>query len=367
MQIEPLKEDKCRQLVTAWASINSGSTNPTGLSRMRAILIKAFAPLGATLTEYPCGLHWQKRADCPRKIFLGGHYDTVFDADHSFQHVTDLGKRLQGPGVADMKGGIVVLLSALEQFEATAESTQIGWEVFLSQDEERGSPESTPLLQECAQRCDVGLVFEPCFPDGTLASARKGSAIYHVTACGKSAHVGRDPEKGENAVLKVARFVTGLCELRDLEKGIVINVGRIAGGAPCNMVPDQACAHLNLRVESQEQLDALEAKMEALAGPDLEIERLTYRPPKPFDAAHQTLFAQLSVCADVLGIPLDWRATGGVCDGNTLAAAGLPTIDTLGVQGGNLHTDREYLDVKSLTERSALTLCFLRHYAQGVL
>ncbi len=341
-----------------WANVNSYSHNVAGLEKMVHIAQKEFSSLKPDeMKELPIGLSLKKRADAPFKVFLGGHLDTVFSANHSFQTAKRLDEeRLQGPGVADMKGGILVLLQALLEFEASPLAENLGWEIFLNLDEEIGSPNSTPFLQECAKRCDCALLFEPALPDGALASERKGSSNYHVVSKGKEAHAGRNAEEGVNAIFSLVRFLAAIENLPNA----LVNVGTITGGRAVNIIPDHAEAKLNVRSDIDYDSILQEKAKECCVS----ITKTNFRPPKKFDEKTKKLFELLKGCGEELNIPVKWRATGGVCDGNTFGAAGIPTIDSLGVEGGGLHTDEEFVYLPSMLKKAQLTFHLLKELAR---
>jgi glutamate carboxypeptidase len=359
-------------LVEAWVNINSHASHQRGIEILLKEVEKAFSALHPESMERVTlgkgqALFLTKRAKAPIQIYFGGHLDTVYSPQSPFQKATYLDEHtMRGPGATDMKGGLVVLLKALETFETIPEAAQIGWQIFLNCDEEIGSIYSTAFIESLASRCQLACIFEPSFPDGALVSQRKGSATYHVWAKGKKAHAGRTPEEGKNAIYPLARFITQVAPLTDFSKGILVNVGVVQGGEATNIIPDYAACDLNVRCDTPESQHALDSELRHFAQEErLELTRISFRPPKPFDSKTQSLFQELKSCASQLGIDLKWRASGGVCDGNTLAAKGVPTIDTLGVRGGNIHTDEEYLDLRSLCERTKLTLLFLQEIARG--
>ena len=251
--------------ILAWAAINSGSRNLAGLAAMAAALDVAFAPLGGVARRVPPApaeavtadgrtvplvhgdnLHIVKRPDAPVRVLLTGHMDTVFAADHPFQacHWLD-DNTLNGPGTADMKGGIAVLLAALTVLEASPFASEIGWEVVLNSDEEVSSLGSAPLLAAAAARCHAGLTFEPALPDGTLAGARAGSGNFAATVQGRASHAGRDPDAGRNAIVAAADLALRLAALRAPD--LSVNPAKIDGGGPNNIVPDLAVLRWNMR------------------------------------------------------------------------------------------------------------------------
>lgn len=279
---------------------------------------------------------------------------------------------MRGPGAADMKGGLVIMLKALEAFDKSPFAEKIGWEVLINPDEEVGSPASEQLFIKRASQFDIGLIFEPAFSDGSLVSERKGSINYTVVAHGKAAHAGRDYYAGRNAITGMARFVQGIETLNDRQRGITINVGTFEGGRSPNIVPDLAICKVNMRFQNPKDLPMIVASVRAMVegcttpnGVTFELHDNGIRPPKPFNKANRLLFDALQACAQEIGLDVKWQPSGGVCDGNTLSAAGLPTVDTLGAVGGHIHTHDEYILIKSLAERAKLTAFFLMQLAKN--
>lgn len=383
--------DQARLLaqVEAWCPVNSGSRNLAGLEATAALLANAFAPLGEAQLRDPApadqmlptgevvplvhgrNLHLVVRPQAPTRVLLTGHYDTVFPADHPFQSLNwrEPGI-LNGPGVADMKGGIAVMLAALTALESSPWASDLGYEVVLNADEEVSSLGSAPLLLECARRVDAGLTFEPALPDGTLAGARPGSGNFAVHIAGRSAHAGREPEKGRNAVIAAADLALRLAAL--VAPDLKVNVAKIEGGGPNNVVPDSAVLRVNMRPSTPaaeaRALAALDATIAAVAAAhEVEAHRHGHfaRPPKPLDASQLRLFELVKSVGADLGLPIGWRDAGGVCDGNNLAATGLAVVDTLGVRGGAIHSADEYLIVDSLKERAELAALLLMRIARS--
>jgi len=379
-------------LLEKWVNINSWSNNLAGLQHLQDAITEAFTPLKASSKVFklpdrtsinsngeeisepsPSALHFGKRPKAPIKVLLGGHMDTVFPPSHPFQKAIFLDKQtLQGPGAADMKGGLVVMLKALEALERSPFAKAIGWEVLINPDEEIGSVSSESVWVEAAKRNSIGLLFEPAFSDGAIVTARKGSANFTLVARGRSAHAGRDFFHGKNAISALARFIVHAEKLIDEERGVTFNVGKIEGGEASNIVPDLAIAHLNIRVNEAKDFDHIRKSLHAIIASENNQEGILLtlfeqcsRVPKPFNKPHQALLKSLQGCAKDLHLALPERTSGGVCDGNILAAAGLPTLDSLGVVGGNLHTSQEYMLINSLVERAQLVAYFLMKMAQG--
>lgn len=377
--------------VEVWSAINTGTRNLAGLAEQAEALANAFAALpGAIELVEPAlveavatdgtvqaighGRHLvlRVRPEAPRRLLLTGHMDTVFAADHAFQHQQWIdGETLNGPGVADMKGGLSVMLAALTAFEASPAAMQIGYDVLINSDEETGSLSSSALIAELAQGKAAALTYEPsALPDGTLAGARGGSGNFSAVITGRSAHAGRNPSWGRNAIVAAADLALRLKAMESAS--LSINPARIEGGGANNVVPDHAILRFNIR--PRDTLDA-ERFDHAIYGVCREVElehevtiRLhggITRPPKPLTPAAEALFGLVRDCGAALGQTIAWKHSGGVCDGNNIAAVGVPVVDTMGVRGGAIHSTDEYLIVPSLAGRAALSAVVLHRLAGG--
>ena len=378
--------------VLAWSAINSGSRNLGGLERMADLLADAFAALpGVLRLENPAGvesvdglgktikiahgrhLHLTVRPTAPVQLLFTGHMDTVFGQDHAFQETRWLEEGvLNGPGVADMKGGVSVMLAALKAIEKGRSAERIGYEVVINSDEEVGSPASAELLAQAATGKRAALTYEPAaLPDGTLAGARPGSGNFSFVVHGRSAHAGRNPEDGRNAIVAASELALRLAMSKT--PGLSINPAKIDGGSPNNVVPDLAILRVNMRprtTDDQEIASRLIAKAldETAKQHDVYIEAHGGfgRPPKPLTEEAEALFNLVKQAGADLGQPIAWQPSGGVCDGNNIAACGVPVVDTMGVRGGKIHSMEEFLIVDSLAERAALSaLTILRLAAEA--
>lgn len=376
------------------AAINSGSFNVAGVNAVAQRLRALFAPLQAEVETVPVesyrsttddggtrtralghALRLRKRPQAPLRVFLCGHMDTVFGAEHPFQNVRQTSDDvLHGPGVADLKGGMLVMFLALSALERSPWRERIGWEVLFNPDEEIGSQGSAPLLAQAAQRNHFGLIYEPAFADGNLAAQRKGSGNFDVIVNGRAAHAGREPQLGRNAIRAAADFIAALDDLNGQREGLTINPGYVHGGGALNIVPERCVFKFNARTAQaadeqwlQGQLEQLLAGINARDGYALELRGGFTRPPKLFDGATQRLAGMLGDCGRTLGLDLQFKPTGGCCDGNNLAALGLPNIDNLGVVGGEIHSDREFMRISSLSERAQLSALLLLRLASGEL
>jgi glutamate carboxypeptidase len=378
--------------VENWANVNSGSRNLDGLAVIGARLAGAFSDLPGEIAlrdpapveaidvagnpyEVPHGknLHLKVRPDAPVQLLLTGHMDTVFAADHPFQSLSwrEPGKVLGGPGVADMKGGIAVMLAALKAVEASPIAGVLGYEVVINSDEEVGSLGSAALIADAARGKRAALTYEPsALPDGTLAGARPGSGNFSFTVHGRSAHAGRNPEEGRNALIAAADLALRLKAA--VGPGLKINPARIDGGSPNNVVPDLAVLRVNLRPDTlddqaraQQLIDVMVAAVAAEHDVQLKAHGHFARPPKPLTPETEALFNLVRLAGADLGQSIGWKSTGGVCDGNNIAACGVPVIDTMGVRGGSIHSMEEYLIVESLAERAALSALTILRLAEG--
>lgn len=392
-RIDARSEDMIARTI-AWSAINSGSDNMEGLARMGECLCEAFSALGADyarldlapaqwvddrgeMQERPLGpVHrFRKRPEARRQVLLTGHLDTVFPADSAFQtpkwHDDET---LNGPGVADMKGGLVVMLEALRTLEQAPMAEHLGYEILISSDEEIGSIGSASCLVESAGRADFGMTYEPALTDGTLAGARKGSGNFTLVVHGRAAHAGRAIADGRNAVVMLARLIARLEALNGERDQVTVNPAVISGGTAPNIVPDIAVLRFNIRVGSEEdrlwaerEIARILADFEGQEGYRLALHGGFNRPPKPMTPENLRLFEALRGIGGALGLAIDWKATGGCCEGNNLAAAGLPNIDTLGVRGGLIHSPGEFALKSSFAERAKLSAALLLAYAGGAL
>lgn len=379
--VERASEEPMLDQVLAWASINSGSRNLAGLERMAELLADAFAALpGVLRLENPATvdaveadgrairlkhgrhLHLTVRPTAPVQLLFTGHMDTVFAADHPFQVTRWLEDGvLNGPGVADMKGGLAVMLAALKSVERSAGADRFGYEVVINSDEEVGSLASAALLTQAARGKRAALTYEPAaLPDGTLAGARPGSGNFAMVVRGRAAHAGRNPEDGRNALLAAADLALRLDRLKC--DGLTVNPSRIEGGSPSNVVPDLAILRVNMRPRTVEMEEMAKRELaDAIAAVTAEREVAIElsggfgRPPKPLTRDSERLFELVRQAGADLGQPIAWQPSGGVCDGNNIAACGVPVVDTMGVRGGKIHSMEEYLITESLAERAALS------------
>ena len=389
--IERASAEPMLDQVLTWTAVNSGSRNLDGLAAMAGLLADAFSSLpgdvelaaaapvsavsagGETVEiEHGRNLHLSVRPAAPVQLILTGHMDTVYAADHPFQETRWIDEAtLGGPGVADMKGGIAVMLAALKAIEASSAAARIGYEVIVNSDEEVGSPGSAALIAAAARGKAAGLTYEPAaLPNGTLAGARPGSGNHAFVVRGRSAHAGRNPGDGRNAIVAASELALRLAMSRT--PGLSVNPARIDGGAPNNVVPDLAILHVNFRPRTGDDQEIArrlieKAVSETAAEHDvhIDIHGGFGRPPKPMTPDAERLFGLVAQAGADLGQTIGWAPSGGVCDGNNIAACGVPVVDTMGVRGGKIHSAEEYLIVGSLKERAALSALTILRLAGG--
>ena len=384
----PARTAELGGLLERWAAINSGSGHAAGLAKMCAALRAEFTRAfpAATITEFaaeapgfnPPGvkaLSISQRPTASTQVLLCGHYDTVFEADDAFQQCRWLDdKTLNGPGTADMKGGLVTLLAALQAFEATPHAARLGWEVLLTPDEETGSHGTVQHFRAAARRHQFGFVFEPARPSGDIIHSRKGTGVFTVTCHGRAAHAAKVPNDGRNAILALAGFLLEIAQIPAALPDVMVNVGNIRGGtAATNIVPHLAVAEIDVRITRLADREPLLARLHAAAdrlnardGLRLELAGDFNRPPKECLPAEEAAFPEWQRAARELGVaPFTWVHGGGASDGNFLTEGGLPNLDGLGPLGDGLHSDREFCRVDTIAPRAQIVALFLHRVAAG--
>lgn len=358
----------------------SPSHDKAAVDRVGAIVADECRLLGAEvkiLPQFETGnqveAHWEGQRSQPisgkeRKgsILLLAHMDTVFPLGRLEKmpfHEKD--NKVFGPGVSDMKGGIVVALTALA---AVLENNSLARPVTIlfTPDEEIGSGTSRVLIENLAAQSNVVLVLEPGMEDGAVKTWRKGVGEFTVLVRGRAAHAGGDHEKGRNAIEEMAHQVIAIQKLTDYNKGTTLNVGVIQGGIASNVVPDEASIEVDLRVmqpgEAGRIRDAIHALKPVLEGTSIEVSGGLNRPPMPFDEKIKATFEKAKAIAANVKIDLKASGTGGASDANFVAALGIPVLDGLGPAGGEYHSEREYILKDSLPERAKLLAAILSEW-----
>ncbi len=347
----------------ALVGIDCGSYTPAGVNQVADFCADALAALGATVERIPAeGLGdlviGRLTGEAPRLLMIG-HMDTVFDpgtaAERPFRREGDLAL---GPGVTDMKGGLLAGFHALAALGAEGIGRSVTY--VCNPDEEIGSPFSGPHIRRLAAEHDAALVLECARANGDIVSARKGIADYHVEIIGRAAHAGVEPEKGRSAILEAAHQVLALTALNGRWPSVTVNVGVIEGGTRPNVVAAGCRLKVDLRAASVAEFDAAAGELELIVstptvdGTHATLERVAGHQPMERSPAIGRLVVLAQEIAGELGFSVNEAATGGASDANTCAAAGLPVLDGLGPVGGDDHSPDEWLDVTSIVPRTAL-------------
>jgi glutamate carboxypeptidase len=294
-----------------------------------------------------------------KPVLLLGHFDTVHDLG-TLQSMPcrEHRGRLYGPGVFDMKAGIVQMMFALSALRETRERLPRPVIVFLVSDEEEGSSSSRAITEKLANCCAAVLVCEPSGPGGALKTARKGVGSFTLKVTGQAAHSGLDFEKGHSAILELTHQVHALSGLTDLKRGITLNVGVIRGGTRTNVVAAEAVAEVDLRVAHKSDGAVMERKVRRLRAVNpnctLKIEGGINRPPLERTRHVAALFELARKIGRELGFELNEIAVGGGSDGNFTAGIGIPTLDGLGAVGDGAHAAHEHVIASQLPRRAAL-------------
>ncbi len=302
-----------------------------------------------------------------RPITYVGHMDTVWPAGTLAERPLRVeGGRLYGPGVADMKGGIVVMLSAIRALQERGEMPDRPIWALLTSDEETGSAHSRELILKVARQSGLCVIIEPATAEGAVKTWRKGAADCRLLVTGRASHAGAAPEAGINAVVELAHQILKLNALNDLRNGTSVTVTMARGGYTNNVVPESAEAYIDMRflkrAEAERVQEAVTALYPLLPGAQLEIIFGDNRPPLERDERMRATYAQLVRIADGIGVTLREDGTGGVSDGNLTASVGTPTLDGMGPTGEGLHAVDENVLISSLPERMAVHVALIQQW-----
>jgi glutamate carboxypeptidase len=345
--------------LAAWASIETCSNDPEGLAQFATVLTDRFTQLGAS-TEPIGETHLLARwPGSGKPLLILAHFDTVYPRGTlAVQPVVQRGDQLYGPGVVDMKGGLLIGCIAIEALQALERRWQRPIWFLCTSDEEIGSPTARRYIEELARQSEAALVLEAAANGGALKTARKGVGLYELTITGRAAHAGVAPEQGRSALLELAHQIIWLHTLNDAETGTTVNVCTASGGITTNVIPADARAEINVRVRTLAEAERL---ARALASRRAVVDDVTIRftgglnrPPMERSPEIVKLFQQARSLANELGFDIDEAATGGGSDGNFTAALGVPTLDGLGPIGGGAHSLHEHVHLGSFVPRTAL-------------
>lgn len=366
-------------------NVDSGSGYAPGIGRVAAFFQERFERLGWYVRRLdfevgtvPCleVVNGRGRREAGQFDFLFlGHMDTVFAEGTARRRPFSVhGGRAWGPGVCDMKAGLVTTLHAAEAAQHMGVVDDLAVCIAFNSDEEVGSNGSRRWLEALAARSRRVLVFEPCRATGHRVLQRKGVADYEVRCHGRAAHAGVEPEKGANAIHELAHQILAVNHFSNPEKGTSVNVTTVTGGTAGNIIPDFAKAGFDIRIDTVEEARRIEACFQSLpagggntSGVRVEVlGGINRMPMVPSDATWH-LWNRIAVIGERLGLKMDIVSTGGGSDGNFTAALGIPTIDAMGPQGGCAHSEEEYVLLDSVVPNIRLIFEIMTAAACGEL
>ncbi len=362
------------ELVETLVAIESPTDDKSAVDRCGAILAQRLEQMGGAVQRVAgtsAGDHLVARfGSGPRQVLLLGHFDTVWPIGQlARMPLVAKDGFLHGPGVLDMKAGLALGMLATRAVLDEGPLGDVAITMLWTTDEETGSHTSRALIESEAARSDAVLVLEPALAGGALKTSRKGCGQYEVTVRGVSAHAGVDPRKGVNAIRELAHQVLAVDAIRDLDRGISVNVGLISGGSRPNVVPDYATATVDVRAQTMLDADYVDQAMRALRavtpGAHLDVTGDFNRPPMERSEGVVRLFGVAKAVAADMGFELHEGGTGGGSDGNFTAALGIPTLDGLGAIGDGAHALHEHVELASLPARAALIAGILQRLTRA--
>ncbi len=350
-------------------NMDSGSGHASGIEQVARFFENRFTDLGLDARvlfpgtgSVPCLEARHTGKDRPFDVLLLGHMDTVFPKDEVLKRpfaVRD-GKAF-GPGVCDMKGGLLVVLHAMETLKHQGILDSLTVCVAFNGDEETGSHASKEWIMDLARQSRHTLVYEPCRPGYRCVIRRKGGGSYHVTVQGREAHAGADPEKGINAVVELAHQIVRIHGLNTPGTDTTVQVTVVSGGDKVNIIPGLAEARVDVRIARRNEKEKVETFFSTLNDhllfPDsrISVRGNVNRPPMEPGPSTESLWARIQTIGRQMGLPMEAIATGGCSDGNYTSSAGSPTIDGMGIVGADSHTADEYADLESIEPMVELT------------
>jgi glutamate carboxypeptidase len=365
-------------------NIDSGSELPEGLAAVRAFFDDRFSRIGWRTRKHdfsgarvPClevTTPNVNQPDAPLDFLFLGHMDTVFPAGTVASRGFSInGDRAMGPGVCDMKGGLVTMLHVAETMTRLKLLGDVSIGMAFNSDEEVGSRGSRKWFEDMAKRSKRVLVFEPCRATGHRILHRKGGGGYTVSCHGRAAHAGAAPEKGANAVVELAHQVLKIADLARLDLGTTVSVTTLSGGTADNVIPDFAKAEVDVRYAVIEEAGRIQQAFEQLPdntsveGVQVRVKGELSRVPMVPSEKTQQLWDRMAAIGENLGMEMKLTTTGGCSDGNFTATLGVPTIDAMGPMGGDAHSPEEYLELGSIVPNIRLICEVIRAAAAGSL
>ena len=358
--------------LAALVNVDCGTHNKAGVDRVGEWIAERCAAWGWEIERFPLteqGDCWLARlqGDGTGRILLMGHLDTVYpDGTAAARPMRFERQHIVGPGVCDMKGGLLVGMYALRALQEAGFQDFAEMAFFFNSDEEIGSPRSRPLYEPIARGRDAALVLESARANGDIVSARKGSGEFTLKVTGKAAHAGVEPEKGVSAVVELAHQILHLQGLNGLAPGVTVNPAVIGGGTVSNVIPEEAWVIVDVRATDPagaaaitEALGSLPSRT-TLPGAQVEVSGQVSYPPMARTPAVGLLAELARDSAREIGFEVNDVATGGASDANVLASFGLPVLDGLGPIGGLDHSPDEYIEADSFAPRAALVAGLIR-------
>jgi len=367
------EEARMTRLLGRFVRAESPSFDKAAVDRFGAIVAAECRKRGAKVTvlrQEKRGNHiraeWRPRGKTDAgQILVLGHLDTVYEAGTLARTPFRISRgRAYGPGVFDMKAGIVIALFAIDALAAAKVAPRKRIVFLWTSDEEIGSGTSRALIEREARRSDAVLVLEPALgPSGCVKTARKGVGEIEIVATGRAAHAGLNPEDGVNAIEEIARQIARTVRWKQPSRGITVSAGLVEGGTRTNVVPEKARVVVDVRASRAGDMRALERKFRALRpilrGAKLQIRGGFNRPPLERKAS-ATLYGTARLLASELGVTLGEASVGGGSDGNFTAALGVPTLDGLGAVGEGAHSPGEKILIRAMPERAAVVAGLLQ-------
>jgi glutamate carboxypeptidase len=361
------------QDLKALVSVDCGTANKAGVDWVGNWVAERCTAWGWEVERLPqseYGDLWKTRlrGKGSGRILLLGHLDTVYpDGTAAARPMRFEGEKLLGPGVCDMKGGLLIGMYALRALQLAGFEDFEELAFFFSSDEEVSSEVSKPAYLAAARGIDAALILEAARPNGNIVSSRKGSGNFRLRVSGRSAHAGVEPEKGVNAVVELSHRILALQKLDGLAPGVTVNATMIGGGTASNSIPDSAWVDVDVRVMDRQgaqlvhkALEEMIAQPSNVAGAQASLEGDFHYPPMERTPAVAFLAGLAMQSAAALGFQVSEAATGGASDASNLAALGVPVLDGLGPVGGMDHSPEEYILPESIVPRSAMLAGLMR-------
>jgi len=368
---EQLAQDALDDLASL-VNVNSFSSNIQGLKSAADVIADIALKNGLHLENHPAGGESKGARhlvadDSGGSGFYGiiGHFDTVHPPESPFNAFEDKGEVLTGPGVQDMKSGIVAAIYGLRVVREAMGLSSLPVKVVFNCDEEIGSPDSRPVIEEMMAGAKGAFIFEGRRIDDCIVTSRKGIIMGEMVVTGKAAHAGEEPQNGASAIVEAAHKIAAMDKLTDLDKGVVVTTGKIRGGDVANQIPDHCRSSIDIRFSDPEAEAGVKAAVEKIMaqnhvpGCTTEYTLKTARPAFVRTEESGKLVDLYQKAAATFGVNIGERGAGGGSDGNLTAAIGVPTIDGVGPAGSHAHTHQEFIRKETLGESIKVFALFL--------